>query len=103
MNEAPVANIPIVAPVVVAPVVFVADIAVGTEDPVVAVNEIEVQAELSYDSNDEDFMTAEIIVPFKSNETNVTRLSRHVVKDYIKAKRQVRHFTPDLGSRRVRF
>ena len=102
MNEAPVANIPIVAPVVVAVPVIVAPVIeapVAANVPIVA----EVEAELSYDSNDEDFMTAEIIVPFKSNETNVTRLSRHVVKDYIKAKRSVRHYTPDLGSRRVRF
>ena len=31
----------------------------------------------------------------------MTTLSRSMVRDYLKVKRNVRHFTPDLASRRV--
>jgi len=37
------------------------------------------------------------------NESSVTRLSRDMVRDYLKAKARVRHFTPDFGNRRIRF
>ena len=56
----------------------------------------------SYDSNEEQDLATQI-VPRRSNESSVTRLSRNMVRDYIQAKDKVRHFTPDLGNRRVRF
>jgi hypothetical protein len=42
-----------------------------------------------------------MVVQKRRNETSVTRLSRDMVRDYMKEKRNVRHSTPDLGSRRV--
>ena len=41
------------------------------------------------------------IVQKRRNENSVTRLSRDMVRDYLKEKRSVRHCTPDLSSHRV--
>ena len=53
-----------------------------------------------YDSEDSG-ASADLIVPIRKNEASVTTLSRSMVRDYLKEKRSVRHYTPDLASRRV--
>ena len=42
------------------------------------------------------------IIPVRSQEENVTRLSRKMVRDYIKAKDKVRYFTPVFSKRGIR-
>lgn len=48
-------------------------------------------------------MMAHEIVPERHNESSVTKLSRAMVCDYMRAKDRMRNSTPDLGNRRVRF
>ena len=45
---------------------------------------------------------AKEIVPLRKSEENVTRLSRNMVRDYIKAKDKVRYFTPVFSKRGIR-
>lgn len=63
---------------------------------------IEAEKNDSHTSSD-DLSPAHLVVRKMRNESSVTRLSREMVRDYMKAKDRVRHFTPDLGSRRIRF
>ena len=44
-----------------------------------------------------------MVVKKMRKEESVTRLSREMVRDYMKAKSNVRRYTPDLGSKRVRW
>ena len=53
-------------------------------------------------SDDEEAAGGKVTRKYR-NDTQVFRLSRTMVRDYKTAKGQVRHFTPDLGNRRVAY